>query len=150
MATYYSQGSDLWSTLSNWDTNTGGGGSDPASVADMDDDAFVIQAGHTITMDADMSAFANGITSLLISGVAAGTPGMLCFKNGTNGFLKIKTGGTINGGARALAVYGRILANSDGDWTHTTALAAANKAIISLITTASIIAKWLDIKLYCK
>ena len=147
MATYYSQGSDLWSTLANWDTNAGGGGSDPASVADMDDDTFIIQAEHVITMDADMSAFANGIAGLTITGIADGTPGTLRFYNGTNGFLKIKTGTTILG--TNVAVYGRILANSDGDWATTTPLTAANKAIIKLVTTARIIATWLDIKLYC-
>ena len=147
MATYYSQGSDLWSTLANWDTNAGGGGSDPASVAAMDDDTFIIQAEHVITMDADMSAFANGIAGLTITGIAAGTPGTLRFYNGTNGFLKIKTGTTILG--TDTAVYGRILANSDGDWATTTPLTAANKAIIKLVTTARIVAKWLDIKLYC-
>ena len=147
MATYYSQGSDLWSTLTNWDTNAGGGGTDPASVAAMDDDTFIIQAGHVITMDADMSGFANGIAGLTITGIAAGTPGTLRFYNGTNGFLKIKLGTTILG--TDVAVYGRILANSDGDWATATPLTAANKAIISLRTTAKIVSKWLDIKLYC-
>lgn len=46
MATFYSQGTGDWSTLTNWDTNTGGGGTDPASVAAMDNQTFVIQAGH--------------------------------------------------------------------------------------------------------
>ena len=32
--TYYSQGTGNFSTLTNWDTNQGGGGSDPATLVD--------------------------------------------------------------------------------------------------------------------
>lgn len=148
MATYYSQGDGDWSTLTNWDTNAGGGGSDPASVADMDDDTFIIQANHTITMDADTSGFANGIAGLTITSHAT-TPGMLRFKYDADGtyHLKIKTGTTIAG--TNAAAKGRLLANSDGVWGNTGALAFGRKAIIDLQGTANISALYLDIALYC-
>ena len=37
MATWYSQGSGLWSTLSNWNDAADGSGSAPASIAAFDD-----------------------------------------------------------------------------------------------------------------
>ncbi len=47
--TYYSQGSANFSVTSNWTTNADGTGSNPADFTD--DDIFIIQNGHTITMD---------------------------------------------------------------------------------------------------
>lgn len=143
--TYYSQGNGNWSTLSNWDTNSGGGGSDPASVAAMDDCAFIIQANHAILMDADMSGFTNGIQTLTITSHAT-TPGTLYFANGTNGWLMVKTGYNIVG--TNAATKGRLLANSNGTWGGTTALTFANKAVIDLKGTAKIDATYLDIALY--
>ena len=46
--TYYSQGSGDPNTLSNWDTNTNGGGSAPSGFS-TSSDVFVIQSGHTMT-----------------------------------------------------------------------------------------------------
>jgi hypothetical protein len=116
MSTYYSQNNGNWSTLSNWDTVTTGGGSDPASEAAMNDQIFVIQAGHAILMDVDMSTFANGIAGLTITGHASSTPGMLYWKDGTNGTLKIKTATAIVG--TNVTNKGRLLANQDGVWRH--------------------------------
>jgi hypothetical protein len=45
MATYYSQATGNWSTLSNWNDVRDGSGSSPASIAAMDDQTFVIQPG---------------------------------------------------------------------------------------------------------
>jgi hypothetical protein len=146
MATYYSQGDGAWSTLTNWDTNAGGGGSDPASVAAMDDQTFVIQANHTITLDVDISGHANGIAGLTITSHAT-TPGMLVCKNTTGTYgLKIKTGTTIAG--TNAATKGRILANSDKTWGNTGDLPADVIFLISLNTTAYIDATYLDIALY--
>lgn len=146
MATYYSQGSDLWSTLTNWDTNAGGGGSDPASVAAMDDQTFIIQAGHTITLDVDMSGFANGIAGLTITGGA--TPGMLVCKYDADGtyHLKIKTATHLVG--TTSTNRGRLLANSDGVWGNTGVLPFGRKFIIDLNGTAQVDASNLDIQLY--
>ena len=119
MSTYYSQGSGAWSTLANWDTVPGGGGTDPASVAAMDDQSFVIQATHNIEFDVDMSGFANGI-GLTINGGA--TPGMLYSKYSAAGtyHCKIKTGLTLAG--TTSTNRGRLLANSDGVWANSVAL----------------------------
>jgi hypothetical protein len=147
MATYYSQGDGDWSTLANWDTNAGGGGSDPASVAAMDNNTFIIQSGHDICFDVDMSGFANGLTGLTIQGHAT-TPAMLYAKYSGAGtyYLKIKTGASIIG--TNLVVKGRLLANSDGVWGHSGDLPFDRKFIIELVTTASLDASYLDIALY--
>ena len=79
MATYYSQGTGNFSTLANWNTVAGGGGSAPASVAAMNSQTMVIQAGHTVTFDIEdapavdgsVSGWATGVT-LRIEGAAAG------------------------------------------------------------------------------
>ena len=146
MATYYSQGSAPWSTLANWDTVAGGGGTDPASVADMDDDAFIIQAGHTVTLDVDMSEFANGIAGLTINGGA--TPGMLACKYDADGkyYLMVKTGTNLAG--TTSTNRGRLLGNSDGVWGNSGALLFGRKFIIDLKGTAKVDALNLDIALY--
>ena len=148
MATYYSQDSGNWSTLTNWDTNAGGGGSDPASVAAMNDQTFIIQAGHTITFDIDSSGFANGIAGITITSHAT-TPGMLRAKYDADGtyYLKLKTGTTIAG--TNAATKGRLLANSDGVWGNTGALAFGRKFVIEMGLTGYINALYLDIALYC-
>jgi|GEM_PF-4739279 len=146
MATYYSQASDNWSNLTNWDTIESGGGSNPASVADMDDDTFIINAGHTITLDCNMSDFTNGIAGLTIRGGA--TPGMLRPKYDSDGtyHLKIKTGTNIVGTTDTNK--GRLLANSDGVWGNSGSLPFGRKFIIDLQGTAKIDAEHLDIALY--
>jgi hypothetical protein len=47
--TFYSQGSDSFDVTTNWDTNQGGGGTDPSDFTSGDD--FIIQSGHTITLN---------------------------------------------------------------------------------------------------
>jgi len=137
MATITSVGSGLWSAAGTWDAGV-----------PVDNDTVVIAAGHTVTMDADTSGFANGIAGLTITSHAT-TPGMLRFKYDADGtyHLKIKTGTTIAG--TNAATFGRILANSDGVWSNTGPLAFGRKAIIDLQGTAYINALYLDIALYC-
>jgi len=137
MATATSTGSGAWST-DIWD---GGAGADGIPA---DGDSVVIAAGHNVLMDADLSAW-TGLVTVTITGGA--TPGMLYFKDGTNGYLKIRTGGDIVGTTDTNR--GRLLANSDGSWSTTTGLAYANKAVIDLQGDAQIQATNLDIKLYC-
>ena len=146
MATYYSQGNGSWSTLTNWDTNAGGGGSDPASVAAMDNNTFIIQAAHLIEFDVDISGFANGIAGLTITGGAS--PGKLYCKHSGDGtyWLMIKTGTTLAG--TTSTNRGRLLANSDGTWGNTGALPFGRKFTIDLKGTAKIDASNLDIQLY--
>ena len=146
MATFYSQGNGNWSTLTNWDTVEGGGGSNPASVAAMDDQTFVIQAGHNIEFDIDSSGFAAGIAGITINGGA--TPGMLYSKYSGAGtyYLKLKTGTTIAGTTDTNR--GRLLANSNGTWGATGALPFDRKFTIDLGATGYINAENLDIALY--
>jgi len=142
--TYYSQGSGNWSTVANWNDQAGGGGSSPADMAAMDGQDCVIQASHNILMDADLSAL-TGLGNVTVTGGA--TPGMLYFANGTNGYLKIRAGKTLSG--TTSTNRGRLLANSDGSWSTSTALQDSNTAVIDLQTTAYIDAANLDIRLYC-
>lgn len=131
MATKTSQASGNWATGSTWV-----GGAIPA-----DGDDVVISAGHSVLMNADLSAW-TGLFSVTIQG-SSGTPGMLYFKDGTNGYLKIRAGYTISGTAGANK--GRLLANSDGVWGNSDPLTLANTAVIDLQTTAYIDAANLDI-----
>jgi len=108
MATATSNNSGNWGD-DIWDGGSGAGGIPAAG------DAVVIAAGHSVLMNYDMSGEA-GITTLTITGHDSTTPGMLYFKNGTDGYLKFATGtgngilGTNN------TNKGRLLANSDGVW----------------------------------
>ena len=120
---------------------TWAGGVEPA-----DGDAVVIAAGDSVLMDRDASAY-TGFQTVTITGIASGTPGMLYFKDGTSGYLKIRTGYNLVGTNHA--VKGRLLANSDGVWGNTGDLAFANKAIIALEAVSEITATYLDISLRC-
>jgi len=138
VATITSVASGNWSNPATWD-----------SGIPVDNDTVIIAAGHTVVFDVDQSAFANGMAGVTITGIAAGTPGMLVFKYDVDGtyHLKIKTGTQLRGTAHT--VFGRLLANSDGAWGNSGALPFGRKAIIDLVTTAYINALYLDIALYC-
>lgn len=65
--TYYSQTSGDPTVLSNWDSNTGGGGTDPSNFS-TGSDVFVIQSGHTMTTTASWSLSGTGMTLQIESG----------------------------------------------------------------------------------
>lgn len=136
MATITSNASGNWSAGGTW---VGG-------VAPADNDAVVIAAGHAVLMDANLSAY-TGLQTVTINSAASGTPGTLYWKDGTSGYLKIRTGYNLVGSNNT--VKGRLLANSDGVWGNTGALAFADKAVILLEGTSKIDATHLDIALYC-
>jgi len=141
MATITSAGSGDWSVGANWV-----GGSAPA-----DGDDVVIAAGHNVLMNADLSSW-TGLTTLTIASHAT-TPGMLYFKDGTDGHLKFRTG-TNYGilGNNDGVTLGRLLANHDGNWPAGDTddpLTFANKAIIQLDGTSRIMGTYLEIKLFC-
>lgn len=135
MGTKTSTASGLWSAGATW---VGG-------VAPVDDDDVVIEAGDSVLMDADTSAF-TGLRSVTIQGHAT-TPAMLYFTTGTSGYLKIRTGYSILGTSGTLK--GRLLANSDGVWGNTGALPFADKAVIDLVGTTNVNCQYLDVALYC-
>lgn len=80
MATISSNGTGggLWSSTLTWS-----GGAVPSNS-----DSVIIEAGDVITMDADLSGFANGLRDMFITGSTTSTPGMLRFMDGTNGYIK--------------------------------------------------------------
>lgn len=135
MPTITSNSSGNWATGGTWV-----GGSVP-----QDNDAVVIAAGHSVLMDADLSAY-TGLQTVTIQGHAT-TPAMLYFKDGTSGYLKIRTGYNIVGTTGTLK--GRLLANSDGVWGNTGSLAYAYKAIIDFGSTSKAVMQYLDVRLYC-
>ena len=140
MATATSNNSGNWSD-DIWDGGSGDGGR-PA-----DGDAVVIAAGHNVLMNADLSGW-TGLTTLTIASHAT-TPGMLYFKNGTDGHLKFRTG-TNYGilGNNDGVTLGRLLANHDGNWPAGDTddpLTFANKAVIQLEGTSRIMGRYLEI-----
>ena len=78
---YYSQGTGSFSTTSNWNSaRVGGGGSTPGDIVSVD--IFVIQSGHTITLDTGSNlisgltvenggTFDNGSSTLHVASTAA-------------------------------------------------------------------------------
>ncbi len=128
-------GGGNWSVGATW-----AGGVKPA-----DGETVTIVAGDNILMDEDASAL-TGFQTVTVQGHAI-TPGMLYWKDGTSGTLKIRTGYNLVGTAGAQK--GRILINSDGDWTHTAALGFANKAIILLEGTSQINGTYLEARIFC-
>ena len=140
MSTYYSQASGAWSLMSNWNTAANGSGSTPANLAAFDNNSVVIQAPHAIMCDVDTSGFSNGLTGLTINGGA--TPGMLYANTGGNGYILLKAGAVLAG--TTSTNRGRLLANSDGVWGHTTPLPFGYKFYINELTTAKIDTSNLD------
>lgn len=138
MATATSTGSGNWSAAI-WSGGSGSGG------APADGDAVVIAANHSVLMDEDLSAW-TGLQTVTVTSHAT-TPGMLYWKDGTSGYLKIRTGYNLVG--TNAAAKGRVLANSDGVWANTGALAFAYKAVILLEGSAVLDGTYLDFRLYC-
>ncbi|MDP4210414.1 MAG: hypothetical protein Q8928_16505 [Bacteroidota bacterium] len=60
--TFYSKGSGNFSDLTNWTSNSNGTGTNPASISDGLG-SFVVQTGHTVTVDCDVN-----IQNISISG----------------------------------------------------------------------------------
>jgi hypothetical protein len=119
MATWYSQGSGLWSTLANWNDASDGSGSAPGSIAAFDDSPVVIQEGHVVEFDVEdavacdgsVSGWTTGIAGITITGSAAGTPGELTLTDTTNNAnrvygLRIKAGTKVVG--TNVAVLGKV------------------------------------------
>ncbi len=96
-STFYSQGSDLFTNASNWNTSPGGAGSSPIFPADYTSgtQTFIVQNGHTITVNQDIT-----IAALTIGG---GTSGKVTIGNDAtprnvaiNGALTIQAGATLD------------------------------------------------------
>jgi hypothetical protein len=102
----------------------------------LDGDAWVIGAGHELTVDADWSSWTTGINGITITGIAAGTPGQLSFKNSAAGtyYIKIKAATNIIG--TNLAVFGRLFMGG-GTYASPTALVYDRKQVIEFLGTTA-------------
>ena len=136
MATITSNASGNWATGATWV-----GGTKPA-----DGDTVVIAAGHNILMDEDQSAFVTGVGPVTITGGV--TPGMLYWKDGTDGYLMVKTGTYVTG--TLSTNRGRLLVNSDGVWDNTGSLSISNYAIINLLGTSYLSCTNMDIQMHAQ
>ncbi len=104
VATYYSQGTNNFSLLTNWNKVPGGGGANP-SAADLTNglSTFIIQNTHTVTLDQNIDVLA-----LTVGG---GTSGALVIGDGTDRTLLSRQDLQVKAGASMT------VANIDG--THT-------------------------------
>lgn len=103
--TFYSQATGSFGTLSNWNTTAGGGGSTPVA-SDLTNglSTFIIQNGHTITLNQNVDVLA--LT------VGAGSSGTLTIGNDASARtllsrvnLNVRTGATINLGSDATHLF---------------------------------------------
>ena len=158
MATWYSQGSGLWSTLANWNDAADGSGSAPGSIAAFDDSPVVIHEGHVIEFDVEdavacdgsVSGWMTGIAGITITGSAAGTPGELTLTDTANSAnrvygLRLKANTAIVG--TNVAVLGKVTGG-----TSTVPLPTGAVHIIQFIdppTTGGFDLTYLSLALYC-
>jgi len=158
MATWYSQGSGLWSTLATWNDAADGSGSAPASIAAFDDSPVVIQAGHVVEFDVEdavacdgsISGWTTGIAGITITGAAAGnTPGELTLTDTANNAnrvygLRLKANTAIVG--TNVAVLGKVTGG-----TESVPLPTGAVHIIQFVdppTTGGFDLKYLSLALY--
>jgi hypothetical protein len=134
MAVITSNQSGNWSANATW---VGG-------IVPIDNDSVIIAANHAILMDANTGGFANGIAGITITGNNSALPGMLYWKDGSNGHLRIKSGNNLSGTNNS--TNGRLLINSDGNWSNSGNLAYTSKAIIEF---DSMNGTYIDLKVYC-
>ena len=159
MATWYSQGSGLWSTLANWNDAADGSGSAPGSIAAFDDSPVVIQAGHVVEFDVEdavacdgsVSGWTTGIAGITITGAAAGnTPGELTLTDTVNNAdrvygLRLKANTAIVG--TNVAVLGKVTGG-----TESVPLPTGAVHIIQFLdppTTGGFNLTYLSLALYC-
>ena len=87
MANKYAVASGNWSSTATWSDTDGGPG---GATVPADDDAVFISVNVNVLMNSDLSSY-TGLRTVTIRGDAT-TPGMLYWADGTDGYLKIRTG----------------------------------------------------------
>lgn len=125
-ATYFSQGTGNFSTLLNWNTNPGGGGSSPVAL-DLTNGLhiFVVQDNHTVTLDQDVS-----LAGLTVQGGTFG--GSLVIGNNVTARVITVTGST------SVTAPGNILVSSfDAIHTFNFRGDLSNTGTINLFNTSS-------------
>ncbi|MEQ9404511.1 MAG: T9SS type A sorting domain-containing protein [Cyclobacteriaceae bacterium] len=126
-AQFYSQGNANFSVTTNWDTNPGGGGTDPIATDFTDgNSSFIIQDGHSITITNSVTF---NIASIQVN--EGGTASTLTFGDGTGNAVSFSTGNfTIQSNGSVVvdnpgAATTHIL-NISGDYAGTGSLVLSN------------------------
>ena len=122
-STFYSQGSGLFGTLTNWDTNPLGGGTDPVA-ADLTNglNNFIIQDGHTVSVNNNPDVFdlnvGTGTSGILTIGSVAGARTIIVRNN-----LNVASGASVNvasfAATHSLFLYGNLVVNGSFDMVQT-------------------------------
>ncbi|MFN5209143.1 MAG: hypothetical protein ACK5D8_06580 [Bacteroidota bacterium] len=118
-ATYFSQGTGLFSTTSNWNTATNGSGTSPVA-ADLTSGLhnFTVQAGHTVTIDLDPSMVALTLDGNLVVGNDATTRTVTI-----TGLTTVNAGASFTSGtadiSHAITFRGNLVNNGNIDFYNT-------------------------------
>jgi hypothetical protein len=105
---YYSQASGNPSTLSNWNSNPGGGGSTPANFT-SNNQAFIIQNGHTMTTTATVWNVSGTNTKVEIQSGGTLTESTSAISLSANTSLLIDDGSTLNHNVASLSIFSGIV-----------------------------------------
>ena len=103
---YYSQTSGNPATLSNWNSNASGGGTTPTSFT-ANNQAFIIQNGHTMTTSGTGWTVSGNNSKLEIQNGGTLTENAQV-TIGSNSGLQINTGGRLNHNVNSLSIFGGI------------------------------------------
>jgi fibronectin-binding autotransporter adhesin len=111
---YYSQVSGVFATTTNWNSNSGGGGTNPSNFTTIGD-SFFIQSAHTMT---------GSVTS--VAGVILTIHGSWTTAGGTVGYININPTGSISLGATL---------NVKNNWTNNGSFTSTASTVVFNGTT---------------
>lgn len=148
---YYSVGSGNFGTLSNWNTDSTGAGSNPTSIGE---DAFIIRNGNSITSDDDYviyslkvrdgGSFNASTFNLNITDTLVLDDGTINFGSGIveiNGIFSVNAG-TLNAGSGIISLLSNLIITNSPDFNSETSTFSFNS------TNAYTISSSIDIEFY--
>lgn len=101
---YYSQGSASPAVLANWNTNPGGGGSSPSNFTN-NNQAFIIQNGHTMTTTGTAWTVSGTGTKVVIQSGGTLTETASAISLSANTALKVDNGALLNHNVNSLTIF---------------------------------------------
>lgn len=148
---YYSVGSGNFGTLSNWNTDSTGAGSNPAGIGE---DAFIIRNGYSITSDDDYAIYSLKVRdggsfdastfNLNITDTLVLDDGTINFGSGIveiNGNFSVNAG-TLNAGSGIISLLSDLIITNSPDFNSETSTFSFNS------TNAYTISSSIDIEFY--